>query len=316
MNTVQDTSTKRTISSTSISRLVSPDEAATWLEKNQYIYQRPLSKRLVRAYRELMEQGEWPPATQIEFAVNLKTGQTVLVNGQHRLHAQVESKTYQEYSIARINYTTDEELAFIYATRDIGSVRTPVQAVRAYGIQDELGLTTWQLTTAIAATKMIGNRFTQASSRKRNNPEMVKEVLRYRVGIDKYFENAIVKEGYFTVIRRAPVAALGIVLYQYAAHHYGEKMVDDFTKGAIFGLNVGDGDPRKVAFDHLIATKLRSRMVDNGGRKGQGVTAEYQVRYLINCWNAYSEGRSITTTRVVGDLNGPVTINGTPWKGK
>lgn len=314
--TAQATPTKRAVLSTSVSRIVSPEEAATWLEKNQYIYQRELSKKLVREYRESMEQGIWPPATQIEFAVNLQTGKTVLINGQHRLQAQVQSKTSQEYSILRINYTTDEELAFLYATRDSGWNRTPVHAMRAYGLQHDMGLLTWQLSTAIASVKMINNGFVQASSRKRNNPEMAKAILRYKTGIDKYYENAIPKEGYFTIVRRAPVAALCIVLYQYASHVYGEEMVDNFIKGSIFGISVNEIDPRKVAFDHLISTKLRSKMVDNGGRKGGSVTAEYQVRYLIHCWNAYSEGRPIKTTRVVGELNAPVTINGTPWKGK
>lgn len=294
--------------------LVTPKQARQWLDHNQYKYQRPIAKSKLKNYVDMMAKGKWEPATQIKFGIGPCSPEPILIDGQHRLLAQVNSNTIQEYDVTTVTYRDEPHLARLYGTTDRGIPRTTFWALKSTGLQDLLGLFDWQMYATIGGVKLISGKFVQGYS-PFTGPSMddllAEEILKYSDGIDSYFEMTSYKKHLFKIVRRSSTCALGIVTFQYACATYGRKKVEEFWDGTIYGNNIKDGDPRKVAHEHLIYTELRGKNPNN--RREGSTSTEYQVRWLINCWNAFTEGRVLTTSRVLNPTD-KVHINGTPWK--
>lgn len=100
---------------------VTPKMADEWLERNNH--NRSLSRTFVRRYVEMMQKGKWmlsPDA--IAFDQNGR-----LINGQHRLHAVVESETEQTF-IVSIGHSSR-----VFEVADQGRKRNLKQALKLDG---------------------------------------------------------------------------------------------------------------------------------------------------------------------------------------
>jgi hypothetical protein len=296
---------------------MTPEMASKWLSDFEYEHQRNVAQNTVDFYAGMMESGEWVPGTNIKLATVNGSGRKVLVDGRHRLCATVVSGTPQVYSVTEIKCDTDADVARVYYTTDRGRNRTYGDAWRTTLIADELGLTNSQVNTAGAGVRFIMADFKRQSANMISMDSMLEQVRFYADGIGRYFECiAGTSQHMEPAMRRAAVVSVGIATLQYAINIYGFGKVEDFWIGLVRDDGLRAGDPRKVANIHLLSTGIMA----SSGRTQEQVSANYQARYIANCFNAWVEDREFKVARTKGyskvhDSNAPIKINGTPWKG-
>lgn len=279
---------------------VTPKIATEWLESRQYDYQRPINKRRVQQYARQMTDRQWL-ISDIKFAI--VGGEKKLINGNHRLHAVVESRTIQTFTITEI-VCTPQEAADHYAKTDRGGARTTVDTFRTLEAEQVLGINRKQVNAAGAAVKTILADFVSHNRGDVPDYRLWQEMLVYKYQIRDYFQVFVGATGDIrSAWLRSPVAALGIVVL-----HYRPKMATDYLRGVAFDDGLHIGDPRKLAHRHLITTTMASSSQSRLKR----ITHNYHSRYLANTWNAYCEGRTLTSTNVRNEL-APIRIVGTPW---
>ncbi|MEV6400527.1 hypothetical protein AB0M39_38075 [Streptomyces sp. NPDC051907] len=107
----------------SVAEIITPERALDLLVKLAP-YQRPLREKKVEKYAAAMKRGEWKlnPADPICIDTNDQTA-----NGQHRLHAVVESETPQPFYVA---YGVDPDA---YRVMDRGAGRTAADMLHGAG---------------------------------------------------------------------------------------------------------------------------------------------------------------------------------------
>lgn len=134
--------------------VVTPDIALGILNKYNYERQRKITQQSVRAYAGDMKRGRFDPLTQITFGmVNRKL---VLINGQHRLKAVVESATSQEFQVAIRRFASMAELHESYGRFDRGRLRSMTAALRASEAGAGLGIPERVRNAAPHAATIIG----------------------------------------------------------------------------------------------------------------------------------------------------------------
>jgi len=302
---------------------VGPDTAGDLLS-NCFIRQRKLRPRKVAVYAEKMKKGHWRPGSNIEVAI-LGTGRNserILVNGQHRLNAVIESGTVQEFAIAEIACKDADEVAKLYYVQDRGTNRTPADIYSASGIIEELNVTRTQMNAIGGAIRFINDDFGD-----KGNPSMDEDEMLAMIG--DYADAALMyiacTEGatktVSSALKRSAVMSVGMATFRYAADVYGEKTIEEFWDGVALDDGLRQSDPRKVCHNHLVETRMPSAAMVNGRRI---VGQAYQARYIANCFNTWVTGgeykagdgeRRQRGSSKVYDANAPIKILGTPWKG-
>lgn len=290
---------------------VTPDMARQWLSERLYNRQRTIRSAHVKFLTEEMLRGTFVPGTQIRFSI--LDGKYNLLDGQHRMAAVVASNTTQVFSILSAETESEEQEAIQYGNLDTGLRRTFNDMGRALQLTDELGFTATQINELSAASTFIRSGFIKSRRQYTSRSDLVKWIRDYSTAGQEYYEIAAgcTQEIRPSVGRRATLA-VALVTFLYSEVAYGE-CIEQFWRGAIFDDALRVGDPRKVAYNHLMTT----RHAGGGyhGRVRDLTTSAYSARYLANCFNAYVEQRSLTGTKVI-DHNGPIKILGSPFRGK
>jgi hypothetical protein len=121
--------------------MFTPDRARTVLEHCRYDRQRDETKAKahIAALAEQMRRGLWLPKTQIDFAnVN---GRKILVNGHHRMHAQIAAGTNIIWNVVVHDCADEAEVAALYWKFDTTvRKRTTSNLVRGIGLAEDLGI--------------------------------------------------------------------------------------------------------------------------------------------------------------------------------
>lgn len=112
--------------------------AKNMLEKLNFQYNRPLDPLKVKQYAKQMKDGNWGDWSEITLAV-FPDGKKMLLNGQHRLAAVIESKTACRFTVTEIPVKNDDEAGRIYATLDTCKTRSKGDSLRAL-LTDQLGM--------------------------------------------------------------------------------------------------------------------------------------------------------------------------------
>jgi len=296
----------------SYTELIGPAQAGNYLSRNKYSRQRPLDKKKVDKYAELMVAGKFLPGQDISFGV--LDGHAYLLNGQHRLHAICKSGESLWFEVKMYPARDERHLAEMYAVFDTrGTARTLAEVLIAFGVDASLGVGKDALTRITAALRLIESDFNQITHRAQNltDEELVDLSSFYADAIGKFYNATrhpapLLKRP----LLRASVISLGIVTFHQAAEEYGEDIVGNFWKGLAGNEGLYKGDPRRTAYDHLTTTQIETAQAVKDKKM---VSAQFQSRYLANCWNAYIENRNITSAKP--NVNAPIRILGTMWHG-
>lgn len=112
-----------------------------------YVRQRRITTDHVGKLAYQMKAGKWTPGSQIAF-VRLPDGSMHLINGQHRLHAVIDSGMEIEFQILIVDVSSVDELHESYWKQDgVLQIRTNHQILKSAGKAEEYEI---QKRTAVA----------------------------------------------------------------------------------------------------------------------------------------------------------------------
>lgn len=278
--------------------------------------QRTVRKRKIDFYAKAMTRDEWMDGTVLEIAWIYEEDRFVLVDGQHRLSAVVLANAPQKFVLSIVAVSHEELAAPYYASRDRGMMRSAYDQLHALDVDTLYGWNKTQINSFKAAVEFAGRDFLPGSTPDLTVQQQVDLLDAYDVYCDWYYDLMSEKmAGRYmrsALLRRATLA-VGIVTMRYSAGVYGQSKVNDFWEKVMSGEDLAKGDPRMVAHKHLIESSISG----GGNLRGRVVTAPESSRILANCFNAWTEGRSLNFTRVFQDrITAPISINGSPYDGK
>jgi len=246
---------------------ITPEMAAVMLERNSSDEwrNRPESKPGLRRIVRAMSKGNWR-----------YTGETIifsvdghLLNGQHRLHGGVESKTPFEALVA---FGVDND-AFKYM--DVGIARTPGHIFAIEGVPH------YNFTASVC--RVVKPYF--------ENPKWTGSINNGRVENDEllefFSEHPRIVDSYRIAIR---MTKEGLLSPRWAgAMHYicackSRAMADEFFEKLVTGIGItSEKDPVHV---------LRKRMISSSQSAADHKEASsYLSAYTIMAWNAVRTGR-------------------------
>jgi hypothetical protein len=290
---------------------IDPAEAEHMVTTMRYENQRPLRERKVQEYADEMLRGAFRELTQIFIAIY--HGRHVILDGQHRLSAVIRSGTPHVFTIVEKEVDTEEELARIYSTTDIGARRTSGDIYGAYALAEEFGLTKSNLDRLGAAVKFMLTGCVRTGEQFRHDA-VIPLMRLYAPYMRQYI--SLVGSGDSTrpimiAARRSSTVTAALLTLRFSApkaEREGRPPVINFWVGVFTDDGLKIGDPRKAAFRHLSETRVQAVHATHGTTITQ---PPYSVRYLGSCLNAYIKGENLRYAKVFNQ-EGPVNIYGVP----
>lgn len=256
---------------------ITPALAAELLKKNTR--NRPLKKAHVSRLANMMERGQWRfNGDPIRISKTDK-----ILDGQHRLHAIVESNQGQ---YAQVTTGLEDD---VFTTIDVGRTRS-------HG--DHLSLLGYENGPSIASAARIAMFFDQdgrfsMGMRAKVSPE---DIVVY---VDKH-------PGIVEAVNKYAVRAKKILPGPIAAGCYyvfsmiDEKAATEYLEAVIEGANLKDGSP---------ALAVRNRFITMRGNNAAGSTHRLLVtKMLVHGFNYFRTGKELQIVKV--QPNTDVVLNG------
>lgn len=250
---------------TSVQR-ITPDMAKSMLGANKK--NRSIRNHRVKQYAEQMSRGQWQATGEsIKFA---KDG--TLLDGQHRLHAIIESGvTVEMLVVGELDLST-------FKVIDSGMSRRPSDALKLMGVTNSNQ-------KAAMVRAYIG---ADAGVNLDNTHHMTGLITRtditdFVTANEQLVNDALVAVRNVTNHCRGNSPAWG-ALYMLIAKQHGKIMADVFFQSVADGTNLSDGDPRLA---------LRNWTIRNSHNKNRGDHLAVYVR----AYNAYTNGEKIQLLR-------------------
>jgi hypothetical protein len=252
------------------------------------------AKSHIASLSEQMQRGLWLQKTQIDFA---RVGsRLILVNGHHRMHAQVMSAVDILWNVVIHECADDEEVAALYWKFDTTlRKRSAANVLDGIGFAASMGLSKLGARALWGAAPIIslGMRIYRYQSDAPMLPDQRQEIA------SSYGHEARLAEAFLAeappAVRRKMFTPSRFAMMVYTLRHQPEKGAD-FWDGFCRDDGLAKGDPRKT-----LLQDMHSRS-SNPGLQAQHMMA------IARSWNAFFEGRSTTILRVTG---GAVPIAGT-----
>lgn len=273
--------------------------AKSLLETSNYAKQRRVSRGHVESLAAAMRRQAWVSGSQIAFG--RLNGQLHIVNGQHRLHAVVESGCAIEFQVVILDCASDDELAQLYYTFDRhGRARSDADVLSAVGISDRFGVTATTARGVWQAAPIIENDFQRlgytADATRRDDDHRLTLCAQWWHFAAEY--EGILQAAPHNVRRRlltSQAMAVALVLLKHrpeSARQFFESVAADD------GLR--RDDPRKAL------------LIDLAGREWSRATLD-GCMVLSYAWNAFYRGRALKQLKIV--QNGRFRLEGTPYDG-
>lgn len=292
-------------------QIITPAEADHMIKTMRYENQRQPRDRKVQEYAAEMVAGTFRELTQIFIAIY--HGQYVILDGQHRLKAVVESNIPHLFTIVQKEVGSEDELARIYSTTDIGARRTPSDIYGAYALAHEFGLTKTYIDRLGAAIKFMATGCIRTGETMRYDatiPLMRKYADYMRIYVD-LLEQSGNSRAINSPAKRSSTVAAGLLTLRFSApkaEKENKPSVAFFWSSMFSDDGLKAGDPRKAAYKHLTETRIQAVHASHGTSITQ---PPYSIRYLGSCLNAYIKGESLKYAKVF-DQESPLSIYGVP----
>ncbi|MGE0709137.1 MAG: hypothetical protein AB7N76_19470 [Planctomycetota bacterium] len=249
---------------------VTPERARALLASNTF--NRPLRKRLVAQYAEDMRCGRW----QLNGEPVLVSAEGVLLNGQHRLHAVIES------GVSVWLYVTRGVAQEAFASIDTGGKRS---AAVVLGLQGERHAAT----LAAAATLLWQHRSGKRVGGTVHPTRLaLSALLQEEPALRVSVEAVCAGDGPRRVVSPAVLA--------FCHHLFSQSdgtLADDFLEKLRTGARLAAESPILVLRNRLVSTKT---------------SRDEALVLLVKAWNAFKAGkplRRLTLTRKDGELRLP-----------
>lgn len=275
--------------STSLTLTVTPEMAKKMLETCIFENQRQVRVYHVHRLASEMTGGRFWPGTSIHF-VQTPTG-NVLVDGQHRLAAVIESGMPIEFTVVTHENGYENSVAKAYTRLDAGLPRTVEDKFRAYDLAEKTGFTPTKLQRVASAAQLIAAGYTSPQRGGRlAYDDLQAAIIYYSQYARQYFE--IVNESPDSIsdsLLRGSSVALGITTL---AGCDDVAVAIDFWRGVAFDDGLHVGDPRKMLNRWLIESSER------GGHKVGGAKTWQSCRVIASVWDAFIQKREVKLIRL------------------
>lgn len=275
---------------------ITSQRAQEILTTQNYSRQRDLRPSHVAYLVEAIRRGELNTLSLV-FAEGIG-GRRVLVDGQHRLTALVQTGYSLPATITTHRVLDDHDLARLYAKIDRQSTRTPQAILRAYGIEERSPLSSTILQRLAQGVSIVDSDFARdyraRSKSLIQRAEATERWLPYGEQYAAMMSGASDEVG--RLLWRAAVVAVGLATIRYQA-----EMAEEFWAGAA----QEDGLARNDARARLLAWLRAHRVAAVRG------DINYS-RHVAGAWNAYFEGRTLERLQIK-DQAATVRILGTPY---
>jgi len=278
-----------------------PAQANMVLKWCRYERQRDETKARshIATLAEEMRRGSWLEKSQLDFA---RTGQRlVMVNGHHRMHAQIESGQDILWNIAIHDCASETELRGLYYRFDTNlRKRSAANIMDGVGFAADVGLKKETATALWGAAQVIADgmrfrRYTQNAGHRAILTDERLAICHEYAAEAKFYEGCVkAAPGYMRRrFRTVSMFALAMVTLKNEA-----DTARDFWRGLSEDDGLHKGDPRKTL------------LLDMQARSGMSGLAVAQLMAGARAWNAYRAGRDLKIIKVTGH---PVPIDGTPY---
>lgn len=277
-----------------------PNEAAQIIEHWVFPRQRTVRPRRVLHLARLMRNGEFAPS-EIKVAI-LPDGRHMLLNGQHRVRAVVESGCTILVGLTTIHVEDQAMVEMLYSAEDRQGPRTINDIFIGLGLDDKLSFSRPLVNRAGAALRVIASGFDSS----RNSNFQVSDIRRGDLIVEwadtiRRWDEVIGSPGHTrgssNRVNVSGVMSVGLVTFRYQpiiAMPFWKAVRDDS------GLIKGTTERRMV--DYITR--------DMDATSCQPATA---ARSVAAIWNAHFKGRGGISRPAPTGV--PITIAGTPYNG-
>jgi hypothetical protein len=276
--------------------IITPEEAAEYLAKNNFSGQRALSKDHVAFLSDTRRQGQFDGGAPIRFAQH--DGTWWLVDGQHRLAMISGADEPVEMVVVRTVCESAQQVADLYSRIDRGRGRNLTDALRALGIYKGAAMTPTQMSVFAATVPILAGELQGAV----RGSSYISKSAEARVALMQDWSHAA--EMYFSAVdgsphsglfKRREVMAVGLVTFADAQHSALE-----FWRGAAMDDGLQATDPRK----QMLLYMMRTRPSHHG--------VGFLIHGVAACWNAWHRGDHLKMVKVM-DVSAPVKLAGTRY---
>lgn len=291
---------------------ITPSMAKFFLEEFKYPRQRTLIKGALARYTREMQDGNFLQPTPLIFGV--LNGRKYLLDGHHRLSAQVMANVPIQYFLLYHHVKTEAELNDIYTRIDCHEPRKPKDQIKALGLfdifgQDEIshsrivkgGSAAVQLEAAKQTDYVI-----DLDSFGKKSPFASKAINDWSEEI-RLYNSLIIRQttGRSQGFWKKPIAVIALA----TLHFEKEKAIDFWTK-LIKNDGLRSGDPCKRLNDFIVTTTLiAGRGTTQGLRHAQ---ATPYIRTVAKCWNLFYEDKP--ASKLTFTEFPKAELKGTPYK--
>lgn len=280
--------------------VIGPALAADLIETSNYSKQRRVNRQHVESLAASMRRQAWVSGSQLAFG--RLYGHLHLVNGQHRLHAVIESGCDIEFQVVILDCADDKELAQLYYTFDRhGRARSDADVLSAVGITDRFGITATTARGVWQAAPIIENGFQRVAYT--DDPARRDDDHRLAIcsawwPVSAQYE-ALLKKAPSSVRQRLLTSQAMAVALVVLKHRPVEA--NAFFDGIASDDGLRRDDPRKALLIDLAGRAWRRHTLDG-------------CFVLAYSWNAFFRGRPQSQLKVV--QNGRFRLEGTPFDGR
>jgi hypothetical protein len=272
------------------------------IEELNFSGQRKVKKARVAEHLALMACGAWEPHVSVLIFCELPDGSLVLINGQHRCCAIVESGIPVATKIDIIPARDNDHVRSLYAKYDAqGSVRTQTELVNASGLAEAFSIKNKTAEVLIKAVPIILNGM-EPSFRAAGKEHMNTFSFRLESAMPwereaQEFDQIVAESDMH--IRRFLMRAGTMAVALYTLRHCRKQAVEFW-----------DGVARN---DGLRKTDPRARLIaDFHGRNNNTGSMRQSVQQSVIAWNAFYEGRELKIIKCIEGAE--IIIAGTPMR--
>lgn len=266
---------------------LSPAQANAVLTRYGYDRNRRISNEHVRTLAEMMRRGSWLPKDSISFA-RMPNGELVLVNGHHRMVAQIEAAASIMWNVVVHDCANDQEVAALYYRYDTNlRKRSDENILAAVGFAEGTGLNKDWRRAIWRAVPIIASGL-QSSRRARST--LTAKITDDRLEVaQQYLPEGII---------------LGDALKEMPIHLRRKMCSGPLTSTALIILRADPVNGREflrtmAENDRLPRSDARSAFINwlagynlRGGAESSGTVA------LAKTWNAFVDGREMRIIRL------------------
>lgn len=280
---------------------VSPVMAARILAEANYVRQRKIKPYRLHRHKTTIARGQWDSDNSIRFA-NFK-GQLILVDGQHRLTAIVETGVACGFVVIITDAETWGDVHRMYSRIDVDGNRSVADVLNAADPTAGRDISFEMRRGAYRAMDILANDFPHRRL-KVGEAELVTKEDRVNClafwldELDEY--DAIVRRGQSQL--RNSLRSPGVIAVALAT------LKHQHDKAAVFWQSVADnkllrpGDPEQALINFLLTSR----------KDDAGYVTE---RYTAQAWNAWFGRKRLDKIRKSSANDRPIKLSGTPFQG-